>query len=162
MNDKQCTRCKQIKPHNEFYETISRGHKYATANCIPCHNKTSKESHDKRMTTDVRYKVIRLLRTIKQRSEKLNVPFDLDLEWVLNKYENGRCEVSGIPLSIFDHSGVGNRPWGASLDRVDPTKGYVKENVRLVCWIYNRAKGSGTHDDLMKLVKALAANDNRQ
>jgi len=42
-----------------------------------------------------------------------------------------------------------------SLDRVDSSKGYTKDNVQLVCRIYNTAKGNGTKEDVMKMVDAL-------
>jgi len=43
-----------------------------------------------------------------------------------------RCAVSGIPLALKS-----NHPWLASLDRVDPKKGYVEDNVRFVVNRFN-------------------------
>lgn len=52
----------------------------------------------------------------------------------------GRCEVSGIRLNISHNLGDGDRhAWGASLDRIDPSKGYTLDNCRLVCMAANYA-----------------------
>ena len=35
-------------------------------------------------------------------------------------------------------------PFKASLDRIDPTKGYTEDNVRWVCWAVNQMKSDKT------------------
>lgn len=161
MTDKRCSRCGELKDASDFYTTVSRGNSYLSGACKPCHNQASKKSYDKKMSSEVTYRVRRLLHSVRQRCDKYGYAFDLTEQWVLEKYLRGVCEATNLPLNIFDHGGVGERPWGPSLDRVDQTKGYTKDNVQLVSWIYNRAKGSGTHEDVLILAKALvAANDN--
>lgn len=48
------------------------------------------------------------------------------------------------------------------MDRKVPQKGYTPENVQMVVWIYNAAKWTGTHEDVMVLVRALAAPEQTQ
>jgi hypothetical protein len=48
-------------------------------------------------------------------------------------------------------------PLSPSLDRIDPRFGYVAGNVHVVVWVYNRAKGDGTHEDVLMLMEALSA-----
>ncbi len=71
----------------------------------------------------------------------------------------GKCEVTGLAFSL-------NRPktrreslraWGPSVDRVDPLKGYTRDNCRLVCWMYNAAKGVSSDEDVMTMARALVA-----
>lgn len=107
------------------------------------------------MTKDAGYKVVRLLHSVKQRCDKAGLPFDLDIDWLLPRYLAAKCEVTGLPLNLFGVGTVGERPWGPSLDRVDQTAGYTKDNVLLVCWMLNRAKGSGSMSDVLLLAKAL-------
>jgi hypothetical protein len=40
--------------------------------------------------------------------------------------------------------------------------GYTANNVQIVVWLYNRAKGDGTHEDVMQLVEALSAQHIRK
>ena len=52
------------------------------------------------------------------------------------------CSVTGARLSIGPAGrGLGYmHPWAASIDRIDPTRPYASENIRLTSLIYNLAK----------------------
>jgi hypothetical protein len=71
------------------------------------------------------------------RARKLGAPFDLDQHemalWV--RYCRKVCEVTGMPLQTEGPVG----PFTASIDRVDPAKGYVYSNIRIVCFTLNAA-----------------------
>lgn len=82
-----------------------------------------------------------LLKASRSRALERGIAHDLDLEWFVAKHaaQNGRCAITGVP---FDSAWVGHgkkNPLGMSLDRVEPAKGYVKENCRLVCFAVNAA-----------------------
>jgi len=63
------------------------------------------------------------------------------------------CEASGVPL-VWE--GRGNaKSWSPSLDRIDPSKGYTEENVRVGCWLFNRAKGNGSDSEVLLMAKSL-------
>lgn len=98
----------------------------------------------------------RLFHGAKKRSRTNNIEFTLEREWVIEKVKSRFCEVTGLPFELT----TGRNSFAPSLDRTDPTKGYTPENVKVVVWCYNTAKGVGTHDDVLILAKALAANDN--
>lgn len=51
---------------------------------------------------------------------------------------DGCCEVTGIPFSL-DRMGAHKAPFSPSLDRVDASRGYELDNVRLVCTAVNIA-----------------------
>lgn len=100
--------------------------------------------------------------TAKKRAEEKGWEFNLTPEWIKPKLELGLCEITGLPLELSggDFKGYGHfRPWTPSLDRIDPTKGYTTDNVQVVCWIYNQAKGVGNHADVVRLSQAVIAND---
>tara|TARA_R110002012_G_scaffold127969_1_gene280235 strand:+ start:486 stop:776 length:291 start_codon:yes stop_codon:yes gene_type:complete len=93
---------------------------------------------------------------VKSRSKKNNLEFDLDESWLKEILEKGKCQVTGLPFEFeVDATNNGFRSFTPSLDRTDPTKGYTKDNTKVVVWIYNGAKGVGTHEDVMKLARAL-------
>lgn len=54
------------------------------------------------------------------------------------------CPVFGIPISWVNSNRNENSP---SLDRIDPTKGYIKGNVELMSWRANRIKNDGTSEE---------------
>ncbi|NBS68000.1 hypothetical protein EBT31_03675, partial [bacterium] len=47
-------------------------------------------------------------------------------------WQEGKCYYSGIPMSFEKQS-----KWKASLERLDPLKGYVSGNVVFICWEFN-------------------------
>lgn len=52
------------------------------------------------------------------------------------------CSVTGARLSVGPAGrGLGYmHPWAASIDRIDPTRPYARDNIRITCVIYNLAK----------------------
>lgn len=52
--------------------------------------------------------------------------------------QQGLCAISGIPLAY--QAGMGRVPTNISIDRIDNGKGYVRDNVQLVCDAVNRMK----------------------
>lgn len=50
----------------------------------------------------------------------------------------GACEVSGIRFSL-ERDGGRKRRWAPSIDRIDNTRGYTRDNCRLVCVAVNLA-----------------------
>ena len=93
---------------------------------------------------------------IKSRAKKKGIPFDLDWHWFMDRYERGVCEATGIPFEEPQYTGKKGAasPWTPSVDRIDPDKGYTKDNCQLVVWIYNLSKNRFTHEDLVQFCRA--------
>lgn len=89
---------------------------------------------------------------VKRRARDAKVEFDLDLEWFKERIERGVCEATGLP---FVDSDKPMAPFTHSVDRTDPSKGYTKDNCKMVIWIYNAAKGSNSHEDVMIMARSL-------
>lgn len=77
----------------------------------------------------------------RKRAVQLGLPHDLDLAHLqeLLKKSGGRCAVSGIAFTGCRYPGQRIRPWMPSIDRIDTTRGYTPDNVRLVCAAVNLA-----------------------
>jgi hypothetical protein len=80
-----------------------------------------------------------LLTHTKMRSKAKQLPFDLDYDWLYSKIEAGVCESTGCE---FDLESIESTPLSPSIDRIDSSKGYTKDNCRVVIWGYNVAKSS--------------------
>lgn len=134
-----------------------------TAEEIKDHKEYMAEWH-KKSYKNTKTRARTLLKSAKTAATKKNIPFDLTLDWIEQKLINGDCEVSGIK---FDFESMNTGKWGhgsqnpfsPSLDRTVPDLGYTKDNVKVVVWIYNVGKQNNTHDDMMKLAKALVATE---
>ena len=61
-----------------------------------------------------------------------------------------KCALTGLPLTCETGS-----PWVASLDQIEPSGGYVLENVQLVCWAANRAKGDLSREDFLLMCNSV-------
>ena len=155
--DKWCSQCEKRVLKEEFGKCPRKrpdGRVYydfrnACRRCL-----RNKQRKDYR--TDLNKRAAKMVQGIKTRCKKNNLSFDLDVEWLHDIFQKGVCQVTNLP---FDFGGgiqeKGHRAFTPSLDRTDPTLGYNKENVKVVCWAYNAAKGVGTHKDVLKLAGAL-------
>lgn len=105
-----------------------------------------------------------LFRSAKKAAKNKNLEFDLTHQWIWDKIERGVCERSGLSFVLSSMNtgkyGAGSQhPFGPSLDKSDRTKGYTQDNVKVVVWLYNIAKHTNSHDDLMKLARALVERE---
>jgi hypothetical protein len=63
------------------------------------------------------------------------------------------CPRTGIKFKklLQANSDYSNRdPWSPSVDKIDPTKGYTKDNVQIVSWWYNVSKQQFTDDEVLE------------
>lgn len=171
LKSKKCSRCKEEKPALEFRVREDRpgGLDYT---CKPCHKQRGldwvkanpekyREQYQKAFRRSyptpfgrARY----MYNTAKVHARTYGVPFEMSVEWILAKINAGICEVTGLPFDLTCWGkGQKSNAFGPSLDRIDPTLGYVESNVRVVVWIYNRARGACQDEALLQMSRALVA-----
>lgn len=105
------------------------------------------------------------LRTVSQartRAQVAGVPFEIDVHVLDEMFvdQGWRCSVSGIPFTTPGRgtdSTYHREPFGPSLDRIIPERGYVPGNIRLVCTIVNTAMNEWGLETLLMLFDAVAA-----
>lgn len=81
---------------------------------------------------------------------------DLVQQWTL---QSGKCPFTGWELVLPDSIAgwkSGTNPKCASLDRIDSSQGYMKDNIVFVAVIYNYAKNAFKDDDVIAFCKAVA------
>lgn len=104
----------------------------------------------RRAATPLERRARRLLRRVEQRCVMLGCHFDLDVDWLVARLNNG-CEALKVP---FDFS-KRRSPFSPSLDRKSPGGSYTKDNVQVVCLIYNMAKLTWSDDDVLHMARLL-------
>lgn len=63
------------------------------------------------------------------------------------------CPVFNRPFDMA--KGEGTQRYSASLDRIDSSKGYVKDNIRVVSWRANDLLSNGTLEEFKDIVRFL-------
>lgn len=98
-------------------------------------DKRNAEYHERMMKTVVG-RIRNLMKDVRSRSQKYQYEIDIDSDWLIKRFDEneGKCEISDIPFVL-----KGRSPFSISIDRIDATKGYTKDNVRLVCLMINFA-----------------------
>jgi len=91
------------------------------------------------------------------RAKKKQLPFELDVDWVYKQLLTKKCSKTGIELSLSNNgnSYATRKPTTPSIDKIEPLKGYTKENVQIVCWWYNLSKSVFTDEEVFQLCKAV-------
>lgn len=166
---KTCTGCLESKPLEQFWKstTFKDGHNYRCISCMKTRyqtrrksNPTARRDHQRKYRENPRNRLRDLLCRAKARSLKANLPFDLDLDWLCEQWENqnGCCKLTGFPFVLkSEQRGRFNR-LAPSLDRIDPKSGYTKDNVRLVCTCINIALNEWGEDAFKALATAYLLN----
>lgn len=89
----------------------------------------------------------------RHRAKRNNLEFTIsEVDIVIPK----RCPVFGMILK----NGTYGNPSSPSLDRMDPSKGYTRENIRVISWRANSLKSNATpleirllNNDMIRLVE---------
>ena len=150
-----CKICKNKKPIEEFYSNgcFNDGIKKYRTSCKSCvlerlkiNQKTIyKTKSEKRSSTPKNF-ISGILNHSAKRKQHLG--FNLDLVYLLDIYEkqSGNCAISGVRMTYLAGSGRINT--NISIDRIDSSKGYLRDNVQFVCDVVNRMKQDMSQGDL--------------
>lgn len=131
--------------------------------CKDCHNKRKRDlRRTKYVTQEERFNEI--LRTIRYRSRKSNLgDTDLTLEFIQNLFtkQDGKCFYSGIVMN-FERWGSKRKKYSITVDRIDPSKGYTKDNVVLSSWAANVGKSNFSLNEYIRFCAEVTNYYNRQ
>lgn len=141
QSKKRCNKCLNFRRRIEFYPN-----KYADDGlcgaCIDCSQK---------MVISYRFKNKEkvLLAGAKKRAIKENLEFNLSITDIVLPET---CPVFGIPMQM--HTGKPG-PDSFSIDRIDPNRGYTKDNIQIICLRANKIKSDATLEELETIVMYL-------
>ena len=143
------TREEAIAQGAEFYFTgkpCKNGHivpRHTSGNCPEC----LKDAH-KRRQTDYR---AWMFNAKKANAKKKGIDFTITVDDLVIP---DVCPVLGIKLNkLPDSKQADNAP---SIDRIDPSKGYIKGNVSVISNKANRKKQDSTVEELLKIIEYMS------
>lgn len=141
-----CKRCGQ-----EF--EVPPSNRKATT-CPPCYG-LDRRQRESAVTPYLK----RLLQFAKSRAKAKALPIDIDVDYLLELWDKqeGYCAITG---SVLTHhrmgSGARERNFNVSLDQKEPSKGYTKGNVQLICLRVNLLKSDMDSAEFYWWIKTLA------
>jgi hypothetical protein len=171
-----CSKCHETKPFSEFTPD-KRARNGCSSWCTECRRadgrsdrqrQYSKKRRRFRSNEDLvadqayekRYKQTRrtsnraavLIDGAKRRANRKALSFDLDIHKyeIQKRLDRGICEMSGITLNFICPLSYDS----PTLDRIDASKGYTYDNVRVVCYAMNVALNKWGEDILRHVVSA--------
>lgn len=113
---------------------------------------------EKRKNFDFRLKM--LLNASKQRAVLKNREHSITIEDIKKIYPvDGKCPVFGIELKF---NSAGFRDDSPSIDRIDSSKGYTKDNIQIISWKANRIKSYATVEELQTVLNYLIQGEYHQ
>ena len=158
LND-NCVVCGANKPIKFSYsntkknKTCSKTCKYIFQTTDPNnYKKVLYKFNDKNYQELHRY-VHNKISSLKKRAKDKKLKFDIDTPWLLYIIPPNRmCPVLNIPM-IFKKQNI--KDIAASIDRIDNSKGYTKDNVCWMSYKANRLKNEMKIDEVKKILEFL-------
>jgi len=94
----------------------------------------------------------RIYTTLKSRAKKRGLDFDLskiDLHVITQPLS---CPLRNTPIDYHSVERTDDTP---SIDRIDSTKGYPRDNIWIISWKANRCKNNATVDEMVNMANGL-------
>ena len=106
----------------------------------PEKNRQYLQTFYKKAKTRPDYRASLLLNAAKDRCKISNGKVTITKKWILEKIENGFCELTGLPFDLNYFENHRHNPYSPSLDRIDnKNRDYTIENTRVILWGANIA-----------------------
>lgn len=156
---KRCSKCGEVKPATEFRrsKSLRRRHGRVCLGCFRfCEEAKGRQAAVRRAYDRAYYRTrigARLTYAAKYRSPNRGYDFNLDPADIQRRVDAGVCELTGL---AFDLTATDKGPFRPSLDRIDATKGYTTDNVRVVLWCVNAMCGTWGLEAVLPVIRALA------
>lgn len=155
----KCFKCGQWLTSDNFQlkDRSSNGYEYRDyldKRCKKCKQKEMKKVRASYNIDNARhYLFMHRIHGCKSRAKAKNLDFDLTLEYLeeLWNKQNGFCAISGIPMTL--NVDKGRNPYNVSVDQINPSGGYTKDNIQLVCMCVNQLKSDFDMSVILNICK---------
>lgn len=165
-----CKTCKKWLRETKFSKDNTNLHNNRGGLCTQCKDCQRARYYKERQRildddyAALRYKLNQALKGTRRRSKLKDTYNDLDMEylWYLWNSQNGKCALTGTQMTYKFYEGRVNA--NLSIDRIDSSKGYIKENIQFVTMVANQMKNDLTIEELVelcnKIIKQQDKNNN--
>lgn len=146
--EKHCSKCGIVKSIDQ-YRRHKKGANGRYAQCRECEKKYAQAN-------PITLQTMEMLRSARARAKAKNLPFNIDNGYI-RSIISSHCPIFGTPLEWSARRGgkPGALPNSPSLDRIDPSKGYVKGNVWIISYRANAIKNDASHEELKLVTEAV-------
>jgi len=141
----KCRSCNRDKLAEDFSKHGSTMNGFDTSSCKQC-----KVSKHKWSNVSIQK---RIFNRIKSRASRKNIEFNLELSDII------------IPekCPVYNHIFIYNdTDWTYSVDRIDNSKGYTKENIQIISNKANRLKNNASVEDIEILLNWMKLTETRK
>ena len=143
-----CIGCKQLLPQNLFSYIIKNDpSKGVRDKCKKCSAERAAKERQRRKNDWKHKPTLAMFNNSKQRAKVAGIEHTISIDDIVIP---DMCPVLGVKLDVGDRKRKGNAP---SIDRIDNTKGYTKENIMIVSNRANILKNDATIDELIMIGK---------
>ncbi len=101
---------------------------------------------------------LKYISKIKQRNQSFHSSRETEItaEYLKEIWDkqNGVCPYTGLKMQLRDYSKPSS-PANASVDRIDSTKGYIRDNIEFVCMSVNYAKNEFSKQEMLIFFKSI-------
>lgn len=154
--------CEKCGKEHKRYKYSDKREMTRTNVCNVCANQIIIENNNGRPVnyTGTKYFTGKAYASWKSSAKRRKHTWDItkeDLCYIFEK-QNGICILSGIPF-VMD---IVSSPLRPSLDRIDSTKGYVKDNVQFVCSVINIMKNKLDETIFIQLCESVVENKSKR
>ena len=148
----RCSKCRKDKPEDQFHLSRSKGN---TAGRVYHCNSCCAKAQRKRNMTEVGYKA-NLWQNLLGNAKRRNIVVEIEKSHIQRMYDQqgGMCAVTGLPMQ-FSALESGKNSYAVSVDRIDSSRGYYPDNVRLVCARVNLMKMELSDEQTMFWCRAI-------
>ena len=160
--EKWCFKCASWKVVNLFNKSkhVFGGYSKSCKACWSGYMKTAEEKRHKKVLSEVmsRRSASAAVAAAKSRAKRKGLPFNITPEYMVELFskQSGLCYFSNIPMKREE----GLQIYSPSIDKLDPDRGYVKDNVAWVIYGVNSFKQNLKESEFMALAKSITWRDN--
>lgn len=156
----RCHCCNKFLDPSEFRLDNTKGYykirDFHGTTCKSCRKYNQRKLQER---LSEKNKLIKILQSrwlgARDRAKSKNIYFDLTKEFLLDLWDKqeGKCALTGLDMTYDMYNG--RTYTNVSIDRIDVSKGYTKDNVQLVCMAANQAKSDLTDEQLYQICKGI-------
>lgn len=158
---KNCIVCgvELSKENTNWYKI--KNHIYKCKDCIKVENREyakkrreedpkaarhrSKKSKDKfKLENPVKYSASQMRSSARKRALPLKIDFEISVDYIVS-ISPKICPVMGCEIK---YGGGEKSNFSASIDRINPDKGYIEGNVQVICLLANLMKSSASIEQM--------------